>query len=207
MPVTSADPLTITARHCQPIETWLAIWTVAMGIRSATLIPLILSASLVDTPTSDAAKFVPLGDLSGGYFNSVAIDVSANGSVVVGVAESSSGSEAFRWTGAGGMVGLGDLPGGSFYSFASGVSADGSVVVGESQSASGREAFRWTGSMVGLGDLSGGGFFSRASGVSADGSVVVGEGLSDASSPAPKAFRWTVGGGMTGLGDLPGGAL
>ncbi len=35
--------------------------------------------------------------------------LSADGSVVVGVSNSASGTEAFRWTAGGGMVGLGDL--------------------------------------------------------------------------------------------------
>ena len=64
--------------------------------------------------------------------------------MVVGNCRSASGTEAFRWTEATGMVGLGDLPGGDFYSTAYGVSADGSVVVGRGRSASGVEAFRWT---------------------------------------------------------------
>ena len=52
-----------------------------------------------------------------------------------------------------------------------------------------------------LGDLPGGNFASSAQGVSADGSVVVG-GVD--SSSEQEAFRWTTGGGMVGLGNLPG---
>ncbi len=56
-----------------------------------------------------------------------------HGLVLVGESDSvfidpTFGSEAFRWTQAGGMVGLGDLPGGTFGSKAFFVSADGSVV-------------------------------------------------------------------------------
>ena len=149
-----------------------------------------------------AQEFAPLGDLDGGLFNSSALDVSADGTVVVGIGTSASGREAFRWTDGGGMVGLGDLDGGGFFSGAFDVSADGAVVVGFGISASGTEAFRWTaGGMVGLGDLDGGGFFSGARGVSADGAVVVGFGTS---ASGTEAFRWTVG-GMVGLGDLDGG--
>ena len=86
---------------------------------------------------------VGLGDLPGGGSGSVVSGVSADGSVVVGSGNSASGSEAFRWTQAGGMVGLGDLPGGGFISQAYGVSADGSVVVGIGNSTSGGEAFIW----------------------------------------------------------------
>ncbi len=84
-----------------------------------------------------------LGDLPGGGFGSCAIDVSADGLIVVGYSFSAMGQEAFRWTQETGMIGLGDLPGGKFYSWAWGVSADGSVVVGESNSALGYEAFIW----------------------------------------------------------------
>ena len=158
---------------------------------------------------SSGGGMIGLGDLPGGAFDSAAGDISADGSVIVGVGKSSaSGSnyEAFRWTSGSGMVGLGDLPGGIFRSFASAVSPDGSVVVGSGSSISGSEAIRWTsgGGMVGLGDLPGGTFSSAALGVSADGSVIVGQGTS---ASGPEAFRWTSGGGMVGLGDLPTGAF
>ena len=141
---------------------------------------------------------VGLGDLPGGGFSSLALGVSADGSVVVGQSVGASGFEAFRWTSGDGMVGLGDLPGGSARSYASGASADGSVVVGHSTGASGVEAFRWTsgGGMVGLGDLPGGGFRSLATGVSADGSVVVGRGVS---ATAGEAFIWDPNHGMQSL--------
>ena len=141
---------------------------------------------------------VGLGDLSNGSFSSEARGVSADGSVAVGIGSSTSGTEAFRWTEAGGMVGLGDLAGGSYASYGYGVSADGSVVVGYSSSTSGTEAFRWTeaGGMVGLGDLPGGGFYSYAYDVSADGSVVVGySGLPSVS----EAFIWDEDNGMQSL--------
>ena len=148
------------------------------------------------------ASIEGLGDLPGGAVDSNARTVSADGSVVVGFAQSANGWEAFRWEN-GQMTGLGDLPGGDFYSWASGVSADGSVVVGEARSANGLEAFRWEdGQIVGLGDLPGGQFDSQAAGVSANGSVVVGRGYS---SSGPEAFRWERPGPMVGLGVLPGG--
>lgn len=77
-----------------------------------------------------------LGYLPGGDNDySLAHDVSADGTVIVGLSDSGAAefAEAFRWTQAGGMVGLGDLPGGDFYSRAVAVSADGSVIVGESE--------------------------------------------------------------------------
>ena len=159
------------------------------------------------TKPAQAAKFLGLGDLADGSFFSLASGLSANGSVVVGLSDSASGGEAFRWTSVSGLVGLGDLAGGSFNSHAFGVSDDGSVVVGLGDSASGGEAFRWTSvsGLVGLGDLAGGSFNSHAFDVSADGSVVVGRGAN--SMPANEAFRWTSASGLVGLGDLAGGAF
>jgi probable HAF family extracellular repeat protein len=136
-----------------------------------------------------------LGTLGGDW--SAATGVSADGSVVVGVAYNAAGQErAFRWTAAGGMQDLGTLGGGE--SRALGVSADGSVVVGEANNAAGHEhAFRWTAArgMQDLGTLGGSG--SEAHGVSADGSVVVGWAWNAAGQP--HAFRWTASGGMEDL--------
>jgi probable HAF family extracellular repeat protein len=121
---------------------------------------------------------VGLGHLPGGGFGSAALDVSADGSVIVGNSGGPFGTEAFRWTAEDGMVGLGDLPGGVFRSYGRAVSPDGAVIVGEGRSDSGTEAFRWTAEegMIGLGDIPGGIFQSIAHDVSADGSVVVGMG-------------------------------
>ena len=132
---------------------------------------------------------VGLGDLSGGAFDSAALAVSANGRVVVGVSQSASGPQAFRWTAETGMVGLGDLPGGGFGSEALAVSADGSVIVGRSLTANGYEAFIWeaaTGmqnlrtvieSRIGVDvQLP---MLTAANGVSADGSVIGGSAIND----------------------------
>ena len=160
-------------------------------------------AAMMPIATPSFAGTVPsfqgLGDLPGGSFSSYANGVSADGSVVVGLSNSVSGQEAFRWTSGGGMVGLGGLTGGNFNSLAFGVSADGSVVVGYSVSASGTEAFRWTseGGMFGLGDLAGGIFESRAHGVSADGSLVIGFGAGV--SVVWEAFIWDAANGMQNL--------
>ena len=124
---------------------------------------------------------VGLGDLSGGGFDSSAIGVSVDGSVVVGFGDSANGREAFRWTQGTGMVGLGDLSGGGFSSVPHGVSGDGSVIVGH-----GDEAFIWNSSQgmqslkqvltndYGL-NLAGWTLIS-AQAISADGLTVVGTG-------------------------------
>jgi probable HAF family extracellular repeat protein len=152
-----------------------------------------------DQESRPAASVAGLGDLPGGAFLSRANGISFDGSVVVGVSESSLGREAFRWSKADGMVGLGDLPEGEFESEASAASADGQVIVGVAKSTHGLEAFRWTSStgMQGLGDLPGGDFRSKATAVSADGAVVVGTSHSDRGN---EVFRWTLESGMVGLG-------
>lgn len=173
---------------------------------SATLLALLLIL-----PATNAATFVPLGDLPGGGFRSEAKDISADGTTVVGWSESTTGaSEAFVWRAATGLVGLGDFPGGALNSSATGVSADGSIVVGvgtfqnSGGAATDQEAFIWSLSngLVGLGDVPGGNHGSKAYGVSADGSRVVGMGL-DQSVPTINAAVWD-GGPGTGTG-IPGG--
>jgi len=160
------------------------------------------------------------GGSSGGSSGGTALDVSADGSVVV------STCGVFRWTEAGDVVRLEHPPG-------AGLSADGSVVVGAhtillhpgsvpegcphvriDSPPTTSEAFRWEVAggcdpngpddpcTVGLGDLPGGAFISKARDVSADGSVVVGASQSDL---CWEAFRWE-NGVMTGLGTLTGGS-
>jgi probable HAF family extracellular repeat protein len=152
-------------------------------------------AFLLATPTGWSQSLTWLGTLGGDW--SRAYGVSADGSVVVGMAQNAAGELlAFRWTASGGMQDLGTLDGA--WSVAYGVSADGSVVVGVADNAAGQwRAFRWTasGGMQDLGTL--GGDWSEAWGVSADGSVVVG-------TSNWRAFRWTASGGMQDLGTLDG---
>ncbi len=142
-------------------------------------------------PDMDGLGSMPvgLGILPGGNYSN-ARDVSADGSVIVGISASSDGEQAYRWTAETEMVPLGDLPGGDFFSVATGVSADGSVVTGYSESEHGTEAFIWTEQtgMVAIGDLAGGSISSRASSISGDGSVIVGR---SSSSNGQEAFRWT----------------
>lgn len=155
-------------------------------------------------PCGDCGQFMGIGDLPGGAFESYAQAVSKDGSVIVGRGETENGSEAFRWTAAGGMQSLGDLPGGQHFSVAYGVSDNGSVVVGRASSESGTVAFKWTAAdgLIGLGKLAGGASRSEAWGVSRNGAVVVG--LSG-SANGLEAFRHA--GTMEGLGDLPGGSF
>lgn len=157
-----------------------------------------------------AGYFLPLGRLQGDSI-SIATDVSADGSLVVGFSGSGCCAgwafegDAFKWTSAEGMLGLvvsQTVAGVALTGTA--VSADSSTIVGSEPTANRWEAFRWTSAdgMSGLGDLPGGGFISSARGVSADGSVIVGW---SSSANGLEAFRWTTADGMSGLGDLPGG--
>jgi probable HAF family extracellular repeat protein len=85
-----------------------------------------------------ATGMIPLGDLPGGQPYSEALDVSADGSVVVGrsIVDGPLGFRAFRWTEETGMVSLPPVPGGANFEVAYGVSGDGNVIVG-------RGAFVW----------------------------------------------------------------
>ncbi len=159
----------------------------------------VTTAFLLAAAQGTAQSMTDLGTLGGNY--SYANLVSADGSVVVGYAETSIGDgRAFRWTSAGGMTDLGTL--GGNYSDSRAVSADGSVVVGiANNAASEYHAFRWTGGVMSdLGTL--GGIYSYAEDVSADGAVVVGYATTSISEW--HAFRWTSAGGMTDLGTLGG---
>ena len=169
----------------------------------------IVFAGMLTAPLQAAPFFTGLGELPGMRTDSTTNGfdnvVSNDGTTVVGRAMYFGGTEAFRWTQAGGMQALGDIAGGGFFSEAFSASGDGSAVVGRGVSAFGFEAFRWTqaGGMQGLGQL--GGFHSEAHSVSADGSVVVG--FSARPVDREEAFRWTQAGGMQGLGILNGGNL
>ena len=146
---------------------------------------------------------VSLGRLPGSIYGSEAFGISADGSVVVGVAYNASQfPEPFRWTSGGGLVSLGFMTGGN-QGQATGASADGSVVVGYGRTTETfTGAFRWTQAdgMTYLGDLAGGSIESRANAVSADGSTVVGYGRT---ADGQIAMRWTQASGMVSLGYLP----
>jgi probable HAF family extracellular repeat protein len=74
-----------------------------------------------------------LGDLLDGNGHSTAYDVSADGSIIIGISYHPLGSRAFRWTADTGMVALPNVAEiGEVYSIgsASGISGDGQVIVG-----------------------------------------------------------------------------
>jgi uncharacterized membrane protein len=158
-----------------------------------------------------------LDDLSGGSSGvprSYARGISEDGSIIVGIGESDSGTEAFRYVRATGqMQGLSDIPGGRFASYAYGVSGNGAVVVGLGYPGQDdQEAFRWTevGGLQRLGWLpmpSGIVKSSAANAANFDGSVIVGSSRSMDSPNGGEACVWMNGQPPIGLGDLPGGGF
>lgn len=79
-----------------------------------------------------ANGMVGIGELPGGEW-SEGFDVSRNGKVIVGAANSKAQTvEAFRWEQSTGMQGLGSLPGADPNSIAAAVTADGTTIVGNS---------------------------------------------------------------------------
>lgn len=144
---------------------------------------------------------------AGALGTTTALDVSADGSVIVGwFFDASNQQRAVKWVN-GTPTNLGVFPGGSFSS-ATAVSADGTVIVGQSGVTGGANAVRWSNGNPAskLGTLVGG-TESLAHDVSADGSIIVGEsGTNVGGTPHTAAFSWTQGGGMVNIGSLNGGS-
>jgi len=152
-----------------------------------------------------------IGNYEGSSSN--ATDVSANGDIVVGVANDDFGRvRAFRWTATGGMQDLGVMSGiASDDSAAFGISNDGNVIVGVSGSAlvapgapNARTPFRWT-AAGGMQPLPvPGGVPGVALATNDDGSVILG-GYNDWSSfVSGYGFRWTAATGSVTLDSLGG---
>lgn len=172
----------------------------------------VVGASVSGSGSSEAFRWtlaggmVGLGDLTGGSFSSQANGISNDGLTIAGTGVSTSGGEAFRWTSGTGMVGLGDLAGGSFQSAGHGISGDGATIVGFGVTTAGlgeigQRAVRWlSGPPITLATFD----YSYATAVSGDGATIVGR---QATGAGAEAFRWTLAGGMVGLGSSPGGAL
>jgi hypothetical protein len=89
---------------------------------------------------------VGLGDLPGGNFDSIAIDVSADASVIVGAGTTAAGSEAFIWDASHGMRRLADVATdqginltGWTLTAAHGISHDGMSIIGDGINPSGNQ--------------------------------------------------------------------
>lgn len=159
----------------------------------------IFACLLAHDASAAGITFRSLGDLGGGFSAFSALDVSGDGSVVVGQGFDSMGVEhGYRWSTDGSLV--------VFDAFeARGVSGDGNVVVGRASPASGVDgAARWTssGGIASIRSLPGNLDIGYAHSASWDGTAVVGEGL-DANT-IRKPYHWTAATGMTLFGSLPG---
>lgn len=167
-----------------------------------------LAACLSDggSGTSSSAELVALGFLPG-YTMSQVSAVSADGSVVVGTASTTSGNrQAFRWMARDGVKGLGFMPGGT-HSTAAAVSSDGTVILGNGDSpaipATAAGVFRWTANagatrLVSPANV----YLCSGGGLSGDGTIVAGTCLAINN----QAFRWTGDAPPVGLGQFGGGS-
>jgi uncharacterized membrane protein len=144
---------------------------------------------------------VPLGDLPGGDFESRALAVSGDGTVVVGESATALGMQAFRWTVESGMqllwLGLST-------SRATGVNYDGTVIVGTEE---GIGAFVWTAEsgrhyLVALLGWPRDMVLTEAEGVSHDGRIIIGWG--DNNSEGSRAWVVEVDGLFQCIADLNG---
>ncbi|MCK8482687.1 autotransporter domain-containing protein [Aliiroseovarius sp. S2029] len=134
-------------------------------------------------------------------------DISDNGTIVVGRAETATTTHAFRAVVGGAITDLGTIGGAAGQSRANGVSGDGQVVVGQSvaPSVTGQRAFRWSAGtgMVQLASTDEANvFFSLANAANQDGSYVAGA-VSYTTAPGSyRALRWDADGVALDLGDL-----
>ena len=177
------------------------------------LLAMLGSLCLASASSADPPSFTGVGDLAGGASDSVALAISADGQVVVGESESSSGTQAFRWTRSGGISGLGFLSLADPASSARAISSNGSVIVGSSNDASGVwRAFRWSGgvfTLLNAQSCSSCDPITEGLGLSSDGQVAVGSSAARGGGSSPlhlDPVRWAGGGTtLSDLGNLSGG--
>lgn len=186
------------------------VWRLTWLTKSRRYIPLL---ALMPSIALAGATFEGLGDLPGGFNDSDAWAISADGVAVAGWSWSAApvddgplGFEATRWNRDSGLRGLGGLPERPD-SRALGIAARGVVVVGWARFAHNileARAFRWTevDGMTDLGVFSSEVGFSSAVAVSSDGNTVVGRAREGIAGVA-QAFRWTHATGMQHLAGMP----
>jgi probable HAF family extracellular repeat protein len=183
--------------------------TEAFGVTGTEAAPIAVGAALkgsdANGATVHAFRWTPSGGLQDLGLTtgseSIAVGISANGSVIVGEARDARGFwRAFRWTASTGMEDIGTLGGPESVAYAA--NHDGSVIVGTSLTSGlsdSNDAFIWTaksGIQSLRGVLQAQGVHTAdawvqvtsAAGVSANGAVITGFGL----SPRTKAFPFGV---------------
>ena len=150
---------------------------------------------------TSATGMQALGDFSTGNFSSAIHAINGDGSHMGGFGTTNTGTIATEFRVPGPVLtSLGTTP--TYQpTWINGMSADGTIVAGFSSSG---RPFRSTPTSTQQlpNYVGGGGVPTDAMGVSADGSTVVGSGNS---TLGREAFRYTVAGGLQGIGDLPGG--
>ena len=169
-----------------------------------------LLGAAVPMVTGEAAEFVPLGSLAGSAGSSVALDISADGSTVLGRSDSAEGQQLFRWNLETGFSIVPSFdPGPSFWPnfSARSISGDGSSVAGYAFTGTTLEALKWSADsgflQLGILPSDGNGFeMSVAVDISGDGSSIVGYGSAPNTS-ASAALLWTASTGLASLGFLP----
>ena len=183
--------------------------TQAFGITGTEAAPIAVGAALKGSDTNGATFHAFRWTPSGGLHDlglttgseSIAVGISADGSVIVGEARDASGFwRAFRWTASTGMQEIGTLGGPE--SVAYGANKDGSVIVGTSLTSGlsdSNDAFIWTAKSgmqslravlqaQGVHSADGWVQVTTAAGISATGTVITGFGL----SPRTTAFPFGV---------------
>jgi probable HAF family extracellular repeat protein len=170
------------------------------GSRWAWLAAAVMCGGIPPAAGQSAIVMEPLGGLPVGDVGSTAYHVSADGTVVVGVAN----RHGFRWVAGGGLEDFGNN------TSARRVTANGAVVVGTYGDRDSSRPFRWTAAtgVVGLGTLPG---FSESypTAVSADGAIVVGVSripydiYEEPCEGRSRVFRWTAATEIEDLGVLP----
>ena len=183
--------------------------TQALGLTGTGQAPIAVGAALkgsdANGATFHAFRWTPSGGLQDLGLTtgseSIAVGISADGSVIVGEARDASGFwRAFRWTASTGMQDIGTLGGPESAAYAA--NHDGSLIVGTSLSSGlsdSNDAFIWTAKTgiqslravlqaQGVHSADGWVQVTTAAGISANGTVITGFGL----SPRTKAFPFGV---------------
>lgn len=168
-----------------------------------------LLGAAVPVVTGEAAEFIPLGDLPGGQAYSLAIDLSADGSTVLGESIDDAGVRLFRWSLDTGfsLLPLYDSGAGIPNFYATSISGDGTAVGGSAFTGAQTEAVKWsvTGGFSLLGALtSENGINPYAQGIdmSADGNAMALSGTAPI-TPFTAALVWTSSMGLVPIGFLP----
>jgi uncharacterized membrane protein len=131
--------------------------------------------------------------------------VSDDGLVAVGAADTPTVPFGFRWTQSGGTVNIGTIDVDCCQgSRAFEANADGSVIIGGTSFGMGNQAFRWTQATgpVALGDLPGGSIGSTVEDITPDGQFIVGSSVVADSPQIKDPFVWDEDRGMRNLRTL-----